>query len=252
MPNTEMDGETHDSSKTHCPMDFCLGRVDVESSSKYCLGRVDVESCFQCCLGRDNVQTCHKYPWLPELRERLVSPIIGESLGVTRCRVVRKSSVQAEKKRKTVAKKVGTKKRTLAVKRTNPVLRKGHPQDVAHPATVEEAESDANTELYTVTPLREAENPKSPLTETVTMGRDGEQPFYDEDRQGSDSGGFRRIVGWSRHRPVSREVAYGRRSPQTGTRSGVPAFSFRRSEIGTDDTDDRLFDFLTLNTEAET
>jgi len=166
--------------------------------------------------------------------------------------VVRKSSVQAEKKRKTVAKKVGTKKRTLAVKRTNPVLRKGHPQDVAHPATVEEAESDPNTELYSVTPLKEAANAKPPLTETVTMGRDGEQPFYDEDRQGSDSGGFRRIVGWSRHRPVSREVAYGRRSPQTGTRSGVPAFSFRRSEIGTDDTDDRLFDFLTLNTEAET
>src|SRR5678815_2647693 len=117
-------------------------------------------------------RTCHKYPWFLEDRERLVSPIIGESLGVTRCRVVRKSSVQAEKKRKTVAKKVGTKKRTLAVKRTNPVLRKGHPQDVAHAETVEEAESDANTELYTVTPLREAENPKSPLTETVTMGRD--------------------------------------------------------------------------------
>jgi len=213
MPNTEMDGETHDGRKTHCPQ-YGLGRVDVESCFKYCLGRVDIESGFEYCLGRDNVQTCHKYPWFLEDRERLVSPIIGESLGVTRCRVVRKSSVQAEKKRKTVAKKVGTKKRTLAVKRTNPVLRKGHPQDVAHPATVEEAESDANTELYTVTPLREAENPKSPLTETVTMGRDGEQPFYDEDRQGSDSGGFRRIVGWSRHRPVSREVAYGRRSPQ--------------------------------------
>jgi len=76
---------------------------------------------------------------------------------------------------------------------------------------VEEAESDPNTELYSVTPLKEAANAKSPLTETVTMGRDGEQPFYDEDRQGSDSGGSRRIVGWSRHRPVSREVAYGRR-----------------------------------------
>src|SRR5678815_3266683 len=157
MPNTDMDGETHDGMKTHCPMDFCLGRVDVESSSKYC-------------LGRDNVQTCHKYPWLPELRERLVSPMIGESLGVTRCRVVRRSSVQVEKKRKRVAKKVCTKKKTLASKRTNPVLRKGHPQDVAHSATVEEAESDSNTELYSVTPLMEAANAKPPLTETVTIG----------------------------------------------------------------------------------
>src|SRR5688572_9815109 len=158
MPNTDMDGETHDGRKTHCPMDFCLGRVDVESSSKYCLGRVDVESCIQYCLGRDNVQTCHRYPWLPELRERLVSPIIGEGLGVTRCRVVGRSSVQLEKKRKPVTKKVCRKKKAPAGKSTNPVLRKGHPEDVAHPTTVEEAESDPNTELYSVTPLREAAN----------------------------------------------------------------------------------------------
>ena len=98
MPNTEMDGETHDGRTTRCPMDKCLGRVSVESDIKYC-------------LGRDDVQTCHKYPWFTELRERLVSPIIGESPGVTRCRVVRRSSGQAERKKKPVTKKVGTEKR---------------------------------------------------------------------------------------------------------------------------------------------
>ena len=142
-----------------------------------------------------------------------MSPIIGESSGVMRCRVVRRSSDQAERKRKPVTKKVCTKKKTLAGKRTNPVLRKGHPQDVAHSATVEEAESDPETELYSVSSLRRAANPKPPLTETVTSGRDGEQPFYNEDRQCSDSGGSRRIVDWSRRRPASGEVACGRRSP---------------------------------------
>src|ERR1043165_784548 len=195
MPNTEMDGRT-----TRCPMNKCLGRVSGESGFKYC-------------LGRDDVQTCHTYPWLTELRERLVSPIIGESSGVTRCRVVRRSTGQVEKKKKPVPKKVGTKKKTLAGKRTNPVLRKGHPQDVAHPATVEEAESDPATELYSFTSLRKAANPKPPLTETVTMSRDRDQPFYNEDRQGSDSGGSRRIVDWSRRRPATEEVACGRRSP---------------------------------------
>ena len=186
MPNTEMDGGTHNGRTIRCPMGKCLGR--------------------------DDVQTCHKYPWLTEFRERLVSPIIGESSGVTRCRVVRRSTGQAERK-KPVAKKVGTKKKTLAGKRTNPVLRKGHPQDVAHAATVEEAESDATTELYSFTSLRKAANPKPPLTETITMGRDREQPFYNEDRQCSDSGGSRRIVDWSRRRPATGEVACGRRSP---------------------------------------
>src|ERR1043165_7206703 len=192
MPNTEMDGGTHNGRTIRCPMGKCLGR--------------------------DDVQTCHKYPWLTEFRERLVSPIIGESSGVTRCRVVRRSTGQAERK-KPVAKKVGTKKKTLAGKRTNPVLRKGHPQDVAHPATVGEAESDAATELYSFTSLRKAANPKPPLTETITMGRDREQPFYNEDRQGSDSGGSRRIVDWSRRRPATGEVACGRRSPHNRNRS---------------------------------
>ena len=56
--------------------------------------------------------------------------------------MVSRSSDQAERKRKPVAKKVNKKRKTRAGKRTNPVLRDGHPQDVAHPATVEEAESD--------------------------------------------------------------------------------------------------------------
>jgi len=47
---------------------------------------------------------------------------------------------QAE--RKSVAKKAHTKRKTAAGKRTHPVLSKGHPQDVAPPATVEKAESD--------------------------------------------------------------------------------------------------------------
>src|ERR1043165_7133269 len=138
MPNTEMDGETHDGRRTRSPMDKCLGRADVESCSKYCLGRVCVERGFKYCLGRDNVQTCHKCPLLPELRERLVSPIIDQSSGVMRCRVVRRSSDQAERKRKPVTKKVCTRKKTLAGKRTNRVLRKGHPQDVAHSEPVKE------------------------------------------------------------------------------------------------------------------
>ena len=54
---------------------------------------------------------------------------------------------QAEMKRKPVVKKAHTKRRTAAGKGTNPVLSKGHPQDVAHPATAEEAESDTRTEL---------------------------------------------------------------------------------------------------------
>ena len=106
-----------------------------------------------------------------------MSLIIGDGLRVTRCRMVSRSSDQVERKRKTVAKKVNKKRKTRASKRTNPVLRDGHPQDVAHPATVEEAESDPETELYSVTSLREAAHPKPPLTGTVTLGRDREQPF---------------------------------------------------------------------------
>ena len=85
-----------------------------------------------------------------------MSLIIGDGLRVTRCRMESRSSDQVEGKRKRVAKTVNTKRKTPADKRTNPVLRDGHPQDVAHPATVEEAESDPETGVYSVTSLREA------------------------------------------------------------------------------------------------
>ena len=106
MPNTGMDRETHDGRKTRCPTDKCLGRGDAEFCNEYCLGRQDVESGYQYCLGRNGIETCHKYSWSPELRERLVSLIIGESSRVTRCRMVSRRFGQAEGKRKPVAKEV--------------------------------------------------------------------------------------------------------------------------------------------------
>ena len=54
----------------------------------------------------------------------------------------------------------------LVKERINPVLRDGHPQDVAHKKTAEEAESDLEIEPYSVTSLREAVHPKPPLTGT--------------------------------------------------------------------------------------
>lgn len=55
---------------------------------------------------------------------------------------------------------------------TNAVLRKGHPQDFANPATAEEADSDPKTELYSVPSLTEWPNLEPSLEGTVTMGRD--------------------------------------------------------------------------------
>ena len=68
----------------------------------------------------------------------------GESSRVTKCRMVRKTSDQAERKRKSVAKKADTKGKTAADKGKNPVLSKGHPQDVAHPATAEKADLESD------------------------------------------------------------------------------------------------------------
>src|SRR5688572_9588840 len=85
------------------------------------------------CLGWNDAWTCRKVSLLPEVRKRLVSQINGESSRVTNCKMVRKTSDQAEGKRKSVAKKADTKGKTAAGKGTNPVLSKGHPQDVAHP-----------------------------------------------------------------------------------------------------------------------
>jgi len=61
--------------------------------------------------------------------------------------MVRKTVDQAERKRKPLAKKAHTKGGTVAGKRKEPFLSKGHPQNVARPAAAEEAESGLKTEL---------------------------------------------------------------------------------------------------------
>ena|SRR5688572_22887960 len=81
----------------------------------------------------------------------ILTPVVVPGLRVTRCRMVSQLSDQIERKRKPVSKKVNQKRKTRASKRTNPVLRDGHPQDVAHAKTVEEAESSPETELYSIT-----------------------------------------------------------------------------------------------------
>ena len=93
-----------------------------------------------------------------------------------------------------MAKKAHTKGKTSASHRKKPVLSKGHPQDVAHPATVEKAESDPETELC-VASLNGTANLEPPLTRAVTRDRAKEQTCYVEKRQGSDSGGSGRRTG---------------------------------------------------------
>src|SRR6218665_1230997 len=101
-------------------------------------------------LEETGLETCPKSVWSPERRECLVSPI-GDRLRVTRGREIRKRLNQAE--RKSVTRKVHGERETRASTRTNLVLSKGHPQDVAHPATVDPAESSSETELYSVASL---------------------------------------------------------------------------------------------------
>src|SRR5918995_1610998 len=129
--------------------------------------------------------------------------------------MVRKTSDQAERKRKSVAKKADTEGKTAAGKGTNPVLSKGHPQDVAHPATVEKAESDPETELC-VASLNGTANLESPLTGAVTRGRAKEQPLFAEVRNGSDSGGSRQRTGLEATAPPRDVGRSGRRPPQVG------------------------------------
>src|SRR6218665_3628063 len=105
-------------------------------------------------LEQTDLETCPKSVWSPERRECLVSPI-GDRLRVTRAREIRKRLTQAERKRKSVTKKAHGERETRACTRTNPVLSKGHPQDVAHPATVDPAESSSETAMYSVASLRE-------------------------------------------------------------------------------------------------
>jgi len=63
-------------------------------------------------------------------------------------------------------------RKTRASTRRNPVLSKGYPQDVAHPATAERAESDSETKYNSVASLSEAAHSQLPLSGSVTQGRD--------------------------------------------------------------------------------
>src|SRR6218665_3239237 len=141
------------------------------------------------CLERTDFETCRKSVWSPERRERLVYPI-GDRLRVTRDRVMRKRMNQADRKRRTLTKKAHSERKTRASIRTNPVLSKGHPQDVAHPATAKQAESDSETELCSVASLSETAHSQLLLTLSVTHGR--EQISCG---QGRDSDGSIRRVG---------------------------------------------------------
>ena len=67
-----------------------------------------------------------------------------------------------------MSKKADTKGKTAAGKGKKTVLSKGHPQDVAHPTTAEEAESDSETKLYSVASLSVTANFEPPLTGVVT------------------------------------------------------------------------------------
>jgi len=175
-------------------------------------------------LEQTDLETYPKSVWSPERRERLVSPI-GDRLRVTRAREIRKRLNQAERKRKSATKKVHGERETRASTRTNPVLNKGHPQDVAHPATVDPAESSSETELYSVASLSQTVRFQPLRTGSVTQDR--EQVL---NSKGSDSDGSRREDRME-PTPTREQTALGRRSPQIGTRSEVPAFSTRRSEV---------------------
>ena len=60
---------------------------------------------------------------------------------------MRKGLNRADRKRRAVGKMAPSERKTRASTKTNPVLSKGHPQDVAQTATVELAESNSRTEL---------------------------------------------------------------------------------------------------------
>src|SRR6218665_620253 len=157
-------------------------------------------------LEQTDLETCPKSVWSPERRERLVSPI-GDRLRVTRAREIRKRLIQAERKRKSVTKKAHGERETRDRKRTNPVLSKGHPQDVAHPATVDSAQSSSETELYSVAALSETVGFQTLRAGSVTQERE-----HVLNGKGSDSDGSRR-----RDRveptPTREQTALGWRSP---------------------------------------
>src|SRR6218665_3916193 len=156
-------------------------------------------------LEQTNLETCPKSVWSPESRERLLSPI-GDRLRVTRAREIRGRLTQAERKRKSVTKKAHERE-TRASTRTNPVLSKGHPQDVAHPATVDPAESSSKTELYSVASLSEMVRFQPLRAGSVTKERE-----HVLNGKGSDSDGSRRRDSVE-PTPTREQTALGRRSP---------------------------------------
>ena len=171
-----------------------------------------------------------------------MSPI-GDRLRVTRDRVMRKRLSQADRKRRTVNRKAHSERKTRASIRTNPVLNKGHPQDVAHPATAKRAEYDSETELHSVASLSETAHSQPLLTGSVTHGRDQTRSGH-----GRDPDGSRRRVGLEPTR-TREQAELGRRSPQFGTRSGVPAFSFRLEDA--DDESNYILHFERGNLNAK-
>src|SRR6218665_1145744 len=158
-------------------------------------------------LEQTDLETCPKSVWSPERRERLVSPI-GDRLRVTRAREIRKRLTQAERKRKSVTKKAHSERETRASTRTNPVLSKGHPQDVAHPATVDPAESSSETELYSVASFSETVRFQPLRAGSVTKERE-----HVLNGKGSDSDSSRRRDSVE-PTPTHEQTALGRRSPQ--------------------------------------
>src|SRR6218665_818230 len=149
-------------------------------------------------LEQTDLETCPKSVWSPERRERLVSPI-GDRLRVTRAREIRKRLTQAERKRKSVTKKAHGERETRASTRTNPALSKGHPQDVAHPATVDPAESSSETELYSVASLSETVRFQPLRAGSVTQERE-----HVLNGKGSDSTAPDADIGWSQRRHACR------------------------------------------------
>jgi len=189
------------------------------------------------CLERTDFETCRKSVWSPERRERLVSPI-GDRLRVTRDRVMRKRLSQADRRRRTVTKKAHSERKTRASIRTNPVLSKGHPQDVAHPATAKQAESDSETELYSVASLSETAHSQLLLTESVTQGREQTGSGQDRDPDGSrrrvglEPTPTREQAGRARTAFATEDIAYWRSKVLSCVWGGRPTIKVRVSVHG--------------------
>src|SRR6218665_1471896 len=165
-------------------------------------------------LEQTDLETYPKSVWSPERRERLVSPI-GDRLRVTRAREIRKRLNQAERKRKSATEKAHGERETRAITRTNPVLSKGHIQDVPRPATVNPVESSSETELYFVASLRETVRFQPLRTGSVTQERE-----HVLNGKGSESDGSRR-GDRVEPTPTREQTALGRRSPQTTYRAAT-------------------------------